>query len=65
MVVLRGDEDVAVEGVDERGPALGVLVLVLARARRVSLVEDREALVGQVDELDFEVVAVARLFEHP
>lgn len=52
-VVLRGDDDEAVEGRDLLRPGVGVRLGVLAHRRGVGLVEQRELVVEQVD--DFEV----------
>jgi hypothetical protein len=52
VVVLRGDEDEAVEGGDLLGPLLRVLALVLAHRRGQRLVQVRQRVVPQVDELE-------------
>ena len=46
-------------------PLLGVLVLVLAERRRQRLVEVRQRVVAQVDELELGVVAARGDVEHP
>lgn len=67
VVVLRGDEDEAVEPVDRLAPAagLGVVVLPLRRARDGRLVEQVEVVVGEVDELVLGVVAAGDLVHDP
>ena len=65
MVVLGGDDDEPVERGDLVGPPLGVLVLVLAQRRRQRLVEVRQRVVAQVDQLELRVAAARGDVEHP
>ena len=58
VVVLGRDEDERVAAGDGRGPLPGVLLRVLLQARVVRLVEDRQADVGDVDELDVEAAVL-------
>ncbi len=50
MVVLRDEEHIPVEAVDERAPGAGVVVPVLLEVRVAGLVEIAEAVVREVDE---------------
>jgi hypothetical protein len=65
VVVLRGDEDEAVEGVDLLGPGQGVRLGVLTHRRRDGLVEVREVEVQEVDELVLGVGALLGDVENP
>ena len=55
-VVLGHDEDDGVERLDERGPAAGVLVGVVALGRHLGLVEQREGELAQVDRDELDVL---------
>ena len=60
MVVLGRHEDERVEGCDLGRPCLRVIVRVLAEDRRDRLVEQREIVILDVDELELGVAARAR-----
>jgi hypothetical protein len=55
VVVLGRDEHEPVEGGDLLSPLFGVVVGVLAERRSVRLVEVRQRVVAQVDELELRV----------
>ena len=57
MVVLRGDEDEAVEVGELGGPGPGVGVLRIDHRRRDGLVEQGQVEVGDVDQLVLGVAA--------
>ena len=57
VVVLGGDHDEPVERGDRRRPPLGVLVLVLAHRRRQRLIQMRQRVVAQVNQLELGVAA--------
>src|SRR5690606_25886182 len=52
VVVLGGDEDEPVEGADGTGPAAGLLVAVVAEYGGQGLVEQRQLVLGEVDDLE-------------
>jgi hypothetical protein len=57
MVVLGRDDDEPVEGRDLRRPLLGVVVLILTERGRQRLIEVRQRVVAQVDQLELGVGA--------
>jgi hypothetical protein len=65
VVVLRDHEDERVGAVDHRAPVLGVLVDVPAQPRMIRLVEDRQVQLGQVGDLDVEVIAAPGPVDNP
>ena len=60
MIVLGGHEDERVEGFDLGRPCLRVIIRVLAEDRRDRLVEQREIVILDVDELELGIAARAR-----
>ena len=65
MVVLRGDKDEPVEPADDGRPLLCVGVLVRAHVRGQRLVQMRQGVVDEVDELEFGVGSMPGLVHHP
>src|SRR5579871_3819587 len=65
VVVFRRHEDVSVEGADLRSPSLRVLVGVPPERRRQRLVEERQLVLGDVDELELGVLAPLRQAVNP
>jgi hypothetical protein len=65
VIVLRRDENETIERSDLRRPLFGVRLRILPQARRQRLVEQRQVVVFDVDELEFGVGALARDFVSP
>jgi hypothetical protein len=65
VVVLGGDKHIGVEGANLLAPRFGVIMTVLAEARRHRLIEEREVKGRYVDQLEFGIIPLLRNFVDP
>ena len=65
MIVLRRDENVAIETADLSGPYFGVRLTILPHYWRHWLVQKRQVEILDVDEFEFSVAALLRDFVNP
>jgi hypothetical protein len=65
VVILGRDEHVRIERADLCSPRFGVCVAVLAHDRRHGLVEEREVVVRDIDQLKLGITALFREVVYP